>query len=168
MSIEFGVYDRNVKPGQERTHSMPNDDGTTSYYTFKHNLQTSVPQRHAVRFQRIPSFEVRHPRGDVLPLIPSEHPLQVKPNQVKLKDGQTVAALEELTQAALYSRALLFPGGSKLKSNASRDSILKFLKGLAPNADRLGNAGDLGEDDPELAMSGDELGELLDGKFGDD
>lgn len=162
MSEVFGVVDTNVKPGKQRTHTFTDDDGQLIQYTFGHNVQVEIPHRHAVRLQQIKSFQVFRKNGERLPHLPAKHPLDVNPNDVKLKDGQCIAVFEELTREALFARAVLFPGGQRFKANAKREELIRFLKGLAPIADRLAQIGDAGGDvDPDDVMSDDELDKML-------
>jgi len=161
MSDLYGVLDKNVRPGAERTHTMPLGDGQSAIYTYKHNTQTQVPSNHAVKFQAEAAFQVYNPRGELLPTTISKHPLQAQAGDVKLKDGQTVALLEELTRDALYARVQFFPGGEKFKPIAKRDDLIDFLKGLAPVSDRLGRAADAGEADPEDVLNNEELDKML-------
>jgi len=161
MSDLYGVLDKNVRPGSERTHTMPLADGQSAIYTFKHNTQTQVPYHHAVKFQSIKSFQVYNPRGELLPTTIRKHPLQAQAGDVKLKDGQTVALLEELTRDALFARVQFFPGGEKFKPISKRDDLINFLKGLAPVSDRLGRAADAGESDPDTVLNNEELDKML-------
>lgn len=158
---EYGVVDKNVKPGKSRTHTIQYGEGLVAYYEFHHGKKTMVPASHAAKFQAVPSFQVYNSVGTPLKTIPTKHPAQVQATDLKLKEGQTIAALEELTREALLTRAYLFPGGDKFKQNTNKTALINFLLGLAPVADRIAAAADSGEDDPEMVMSPAEMDKLL-------
>ena len=157
----YGVLDTLCVPGKTRTHEILKADGEIAYYVFEANKQVRMPHAHAVKFQRDAAFKVFNPAGDLQSTTPHIHPLQVQATDVKLKDGQTIATFEELKREALLTRVYLFPGGDRFKSTAKSEDLIRFLKGLAPVADRIAAAADAGEDDPEDVLSNDELDTLL-------
>jgi len=158
---QYGVIDKNAKPGKTRTHQIPNGDGTATDYVFHPNRQVQMPAAHAAFFQRHENFIVYNPQGQVLPRIPYIHPAQVQDAlQVRLKEGETVATFEELTREALLSRVYQFPKGDKFKPTSKKEDLVRFLNGLKPVADKVASAADMGEN-PEDVMSDGELDDLL-------
>lgn len=99
-------------------------DGTPKDFPFMPGEKVELPFAHAAKFLIDDAFVVTDHDGHVY--TPS--PKRIKTSDVKaLRPDQVIAELAELTDDALYIRAVKFPGGEVLNRATSRSDLIEFL-----------------------------------------
>lgn len=115
----FRVRDKNATIGP-RIHDMPG-----ARYALKAHEDTEVPEKHALLFLRDEAFEVRDDTGNLL--ASAGHLANERDANRVLASDETIARYEELTAAALLSRAVLRPGAGEFTRKTPRAELIEFL-----------------------------------------
>lgn len=101
-------------------------DGRIVEHTFRFGKEpTRMPYAHGMKFLHIPSFEVRHLDGTLIPPLPN---LAEQGNGVlALRASQVIAELDELSEEALVRRCNAISGGERMLVSNGKDSLVRFL-----------------------------------------
>lgn len=115
-----------------RTHSMI-VDGIAKPFKFEPGVALSLPFAIAIKFLKTKGFICTDKDGNRMPY--SRQPRQPEEygagERFELKDSQTVAAYDELTNMAIYQRVLELPGGEKFRvadEAPNRKAMVDFIK----------------------------------------
>lgn len=127
--VMFEVIDSSCTDvARVRTHEV-RFNGEIKSVTFKYGEKTMLPKPLALKFNK-DGFTVLDDAGDKY-----QPPVSVDALvSSKLQPGEVVARLEELTNPALYTRAIAMVGGEKLPKNAKKEELIEFLKASAAPA----------------------------------
>jgi hypothetical protein len=107
---------------------------------------TSVPENIARKFLVDPAFEVLNEDGQPVASMPDQAKERGQAGNVRLKNDEVIARLDELNRDALMARAARIPGGEKFNRNTKRETLIDWLK----NQDKPARAGDdLADEDVE-------------------
>ena len=103
------------------THIIGGHEKDFEFFKGKKN---EMPFAHACRFLIDPAFVVRDADGNVF----KPSPKRISTTDItSLRADQVIADIRELTNDALYLRAMKFPGGESLNRSMAREEIVEFL-----------------------------------------
>ncbi len=104
-------------------------DGTLKTFTFKQGEPQALHPAVALKFLKHEGFLLTDAEGNVQPF--SRRPKQPEElgagETIKLKDDETIAQLDELSNAALQGRVLEMTGGEKFATSTNRAAMIDFI-----------------------------------------
>jgi hypothetical protein len=123
------VLDTTALPGKKpRKHELI-IDGLIKSFEFQPGQPLRLETPIAIKFLRHPEFKRSNEKGDLMPY--ARRPRQPEElgagERFALKDHQTVADYNELTNMALYQRAMELPGGEMLGNKRDRQALIDFI-----------------------------------------
>ena len=103
-------------------------DGRVREYEFKFGeTPTRMPFAHGMKFLHIPSFEVRHLDGTLIPPLPNFDEQGNSGAPPVLRPSQVIAELDELSEESLVRRCNAISGGERMMVENGQDSLVRFL-----------------------------------------
>ena len=144
MGKTFNVFDRNAVEGP-REHDHIDAAGKIKRYVFNRPDEgVELPKDEALRFLGKDGFDVMDGDTPVLPTPQSQPGL----TNVSIADGQCIAWFQELTQEALYRRAVQILPSGILQDETSREALIELLTGRGGLAQTAPDREELPEDEP--------------------
>lgn len=126
------VRDVLAMDGKPRRHSLIDQfmpDGitvrTVKNYDLKADVGTEMPMHHAMQFLKDATFVVSDAEGNIIQPVPVQGKNDF--GGLRLKPGEIVAHLSELTTSALLKRCKISAFSGALNEESSREQLIDYL-----------------------------------------
>jgi hypothetical protein len=145
------VLDSTAIPGKGTREHVMIVDGLEKPFRFEPGIPLQLPVAVAIKFLKHDEFKLCNPKGDLIPY--QRRPKQ--PNELeagetfKIADDETIAKYGELTNRALFQRALELPGGEAIRDIEDRQGMIDFITRIEKDRREANKAKqpDIGKDD---------------------
>ena len=126
---EWGVRDKNARviatDGSGKTQPRTHEPAPGITYALNYDRPTFMPEEHARKFLKDPSFEVTDANDVPVASLSPNARLRKAPDN--LPADMVIANLNELTDEALLTRVAQQPGGDRFNGGTPREVLVRFV-----------------------------------------